>query len=205
MAEKRYAEAAASYEKGLANGKDSRLIVKHHQALLRSGDTKKADDKILRWLEQNPQDQISRAYLAESYMLRRLNQQAIAQYQILQSSVPNNPVILNNLAVLYQKEKDPRALAVAEKAYKLDPEKADYADTLGWILVEQGKSARGLELLEKATKLEPKNPEVRVHLAYALAQTGQTKRARQEIARAKEMKLSPEQERQVQQLLQPVP
>jgi len=205
MAEKRYAEAAATYEKALANGKDSRLIVKRHQALLRSGDAKKADNIILGWLEQNPQDQMSRAYLAESYMLRRLNQPAIAQYQTLQSSVPNNPVILNNLAVLYQKEKDPRALAVAEKAYKLDPEKADYADTLGWILVEQGKSARGLELLENAAKLEPKNPEVRVHLAYALAQTGQTKRARQEIARAKEMKLSPEQERQVQQLLQRVP
>jgi len=114
-------------------------------------------------------------------------------------------VILNNLAVLYQKEKDPRALAVAEKAYTLAPEKADYADTLGWILVEQGKSARGLELLEKAARLEPKNPEVRVHLAYALAQTGQTKRAREEIARAKELKLSPEQERQVQQLLQRIP
>jgi putative PEP-CTERM system TPR-repeat lipoprotein len=205
MAEKRYAEAAATYEKALANGKDSRLIVKRHRALLQSGDAKKADNIILGWLEQNPQDQISRAYLAESYMLRRLNQQAIAQYQTLQSSVPNNPVILNNLAVLYQKEKDPRALAVAESAYKLDPEKADYADTLGWILVEQGKSARGLELLENAAKLEPKNPDVRVHLAYALAQMGQTKRARQEIARAKEMKLSPELERQVQQLLQRVP
>lgn len=205
MTKKRYAEAAATYEKALANGKDSRLIVKRHRALLQSGGAKKADNIILGWLEQNPQDQISRAYLAESYMLRRLNQQAIAQYQTLQSAVPNNPVILNNLAVLYQKEKDPRALAVAEKAYKLDPEKADYADTLGWILVEQGKSARGLELIEKAAKLEPKNPEVRIHLAYALTQAGQMIRARQEIARAKEMKLSPEQERQVQQLLQRVP
>lgn len=205
MAERRYAEAAATYEKALANGKDSRLIVKRHQALLKSGDAKKADNTILGWLEQNPQDQISRAYLAESYTMRQLNQQAIAQYQTLQSSVPNNPMILNNLAVLYQKEKDPRALAVAEKAYKLDPEKADYADTLGWILVEQGKSARGLELLEKAARLQPKNPEVRVHLAYALAQTGQTVRARQEAAQAKRLRLSPEQERQLQQLLQRMP
>lgn len=205
MAEKRYAEAAATYEKALANGKDSRLIVKRHHALLQSGDAKKADNITLGWLEQNPQDQISRAYLAESYMRRQLNQQAIAQYQTLQKSVPDNPMVLNNLAILYQKEKDPRALAVAEKAYKLNPEKADYADTLGWTLVEQGKSAKGLELIEKAAKLEPRNPEIRIHLAYALAQTGQTMRARQEIAKAKTLKLSPEQERQVQQLLQRIP
>lgn len=205
MAAKRYAEAAAAYEKALSNGEDSRLIIKRHQAMLQSGDGKRADRTILGWLEQTPQDQISRAYLAESYMLRRLNQQAIAQYQTLQSAAPDNSMILNNLAVLYQKEKDPRALAVAEKAYALAPEKADHADTLGWILVEQGKSARGLELIEKAAGLEPKNPEVRVHLAYALARTDQTKRAREEIARAKELKLSPEQERQVQQLLQRMP
>lgn len=205
MAQKRYDEAATLYEKALAKGKDSKLIIKRHHALLRSGDSKKADSMILNWLAQAPQDQISRAYLAESYQQRQLNQQAIAQYQILFKAKPDNPMVINNLAILYQKEKDPRALALAEKAYQLNPEQATYADTLGWILVEQGQVPKGLEFLEKAAKLEPKNPEIRIHLAHALVQAGQTARARKEIAIARAMKPNPELEQLAQQLLQRMP
>ncbi len=198
---KRYADAARLYEQAQARNPNSSLAAKQHLALLRAGDAKKADDTLLGWLKGHPQDQVARAYLAESYTKRQLNQQAIEQYQILLSAVPNNAVMLNNLANLYQAERDPRALAMAEKAYKLSPDSLAHIDTLGWILVQQGQYVRGLQFIEKAAARAPRQPEIRFHKAYALAKTGQTAQARQEISQLQKMKLSPELQQQTQQLL----
>jgi putative PEP-CTERM system TPR-repeat lipoprotein len=205
MISKRYADAARLYEQTLAKHPDSKLVAKQHQAILRGGDAKKADDMLLGWLKAHPQDQIARTHLAESYLKRRLNRQAIEQYQILINAVPNNTVVLNNLATLYQAERDPRALALAEKAYKLDPDNPAYIDTLGWILVQQGQSARGLQLIEKAAALVPKHAEIRFHKAYALSKAGQVAQARREISQLQKIKLNPELQQQTQQLLQSLP
>lgn len=202
MAAKAYAQAAKIYEEVLEKHKDSVLAIKRHDALLRAGDIQKAEDSLLIWLKTYPQDQIVRAYLAESYIKRNLNLQAIEQYQILLRAVPNNATLLNNLANLYQEEKDPRALATAEKAYKLQTDNPGIADTLGWILVKQGDPKRGLPLLEKAAARAPKQPEIRYHLAYALAKGGDVTRARREAQQLQKMKLGPELEQQVRQLLQ---
>jgi putative PEP-CTERM system TPR-repeat lipoprotein len=202
MAAKDYAQASQVYEKVLEKNKDSMLVVKRHEALLRSGDIQKAEDSLLIWLKTYPQDQIARAYLAESYIKRKLNSQAIEQYQTLLRAVPNNATLLNNLANLYQEEKDPRALATAEKAYKLQADNPGIADTLGWILVRQGDPKRGLPHLEKAAARAPKQPEIRYHLAYALAKSGDVTRARREAQQLQKMKLGQELEQQVRQLLQ---
>jgi putative PEP-CTERM system TPR-repeat lipoprotein len=205
MMAKRYAEAVQLYEQALAKNPNSNLVAKQHLALLRAGDAKKADDMLLGWLKVHPQDQAARAYLAESYTKRRLNRQAIEQYQLLLSTLPNNAIVLNNLAVLYQAERDPRALAMAEKAYKFMPDSPAHTDTLGWILVQQGQSARGLQLIEKAAARAPKQAEIRFHMAYALAKAGQIAQARREIGQLQAMKLSPELQQQTQQLLQSLP
>ncbi len=202
MMAKRYVDAARLYERALAKDMNSNLVVKQHLALLRAGESKKADDTLLGWLKGHPKDHVTRAYLAESYTKRRLNRQAIEQYQMLLSSAPNNALVLNNLAVLYQEESDPRALTMAEKVYKLNPDSPDHIDTLGWILVQQGQSARGLQLIEKAAAGAPRNPEIRFHKAYALAKAGQVAQARREISQLQKMKLSPELQQQALQLLQ---
>lgn len=202
MVAKDYVQAAQVYEKVLEKNKDSVLAVKRHEALLRSGDIQKAEDSLLSWLKTYPQDQIVRAYLAESYIKRKLNLQAIEQYQTLLRAVPNNATLLNNLANLYQEEKDPRALATAEKAYKLQADNPGIADTLGWILVKQGDLKRGLPFLEKAAAHAAKQPEIRYHLAYALAKSGDVTRARREAQQLQKMKLGPDLEQQIRQLLQ---
>jgi FimV-like protein len=94
---------------------------------------------------------------------------------------PNNALVLNNLAWLYHKEKNPQALEYAERAYKLEPEAANILDTLGWISVEQGKTSRGQEILKKALSLAPKNPAIKYHYAVALARSGDKGQARRLI------------------------
>ena len=90
-------------------------------------------------------------------------------------------MILNNLASLYQTEKDSRALVTAEKALKLAPDNAETQDTLGWILLEQGQAPRGLELLRTAASAAPKSTTIRYHFAVALSQSGDKARARKEL------------------------
>jgi Flp pilus assembly protein TadD len=202
MMQKRYADAARLYEQALAkaNGKDSDLIVKRHLAQLKSGDAKSADATLLDWVKAHPQDLKVRSYLGRSYAMRGLRSQAIEQYRIVSNAVPNDAAVLNNLAVLYQEAGDARALPTAEQAYKLDPERPAHADTLGWILLQQGKTERGIQLLNKAAAGAPKNPEIRYHYAYALAKAGQKSLAQKEVDALRKMKLPPTLQQQVEQL-----
>jgi putative PEP-CTERM system TPR-repeat lipoprotein len=205
LAQKRYAEAASAYGRAPEKSKDTQLTIQQHRALLLGSSTDKADSLLLGWLQAHPQDLVARAYLAESYIRRKLNAEAIKQYEILLATVPNNPMMLNNLAILYQQQQNPKALPTAEKTYKIAPDTPAYADTLGWILVQQGQTERGLKLLEKAVAGSPKNPEVRFHLAYALTQAGRKPQAQQEIKRLQAMQLNPELAQQVTRLKQRLP
>jgi putative PEP-CTERM system TPR-repeat lipoprotein len=181
MAAGRYADAAQSYQKSLATDKSSAAAIKLHLAHARGGDVKKADTFLLDWLKARPGDKVVRTYLAESYGERKQNARAIEQYEILLKAAPKSAVLLNNLAMLYQQQKDPRALPSAEQAYKQEPKNPAIADTLGWILVEQGKVARGLDLLSKAKQAAPRAPEIRYHYAAALAKSGDEAKARAEL------------------------
>ena len=88
---------------------------------------------------------------------------------------------LNNLAWIYQQEKDPRALEYAEKANQLAPDNPATLDTLGWILIEQGNTSRGLPLLQKANSLAPDAPDIHYHLILGLVKAGDKAKARKEL------------------------
>jgi putative PEP-CTERM system TPR-repeat lipoprotein len=180
-AQERYTDAAKAYERAFALQQTGLLAVKLHAAQIKAGDTNQADAKLNQWLKLHPDDIGVRQYLAGENLRRGQNKAAIEQYQLILKNDPSNLVALNNLANLYQAGKDARASDVAERAYKLMPDSAMIADTLGWILVERGKTERGLELLRVAATKDPQNPEVRYHLAVALAKSGDKVKARKEL------------------------
>jgi len=159
----------------------SAVALRIHQLQLAAKRPAEADAGLQRWLNAHPNDLAARLYHAESYLARKQNKAAIAQYEILLKAQPDNVLVLNNLAALYQQEKDPRALATAERAYKLKPEVAAVADTLGWILVEQGQAARAVGLLRKAAESAPKSGEIGYHYAVALAKNGDKAAARKQL------------------------
>ena len=177
-AQDRYVDAAKAYEKALAIRPTSVMAVKLHTASTKAGNAKAADAKLQQWLKDHPEDIGVWEYLAGENLRAGKNKQAIEQYQLVLKKDPNAPIALNNLANLYYWEKDPRALDTAERAYKLVPDSPVIADTLGWILVQQGKTPRGLELLQKAAATDPRNPVVSYHLAAALAKSGEKVQAR---------------------------
>ena len=101
------------------------------------------------WLKQNPADFQARLYLAEAYLKSSDHRKAIDEYEYLQTKLPENLIVLNNLAWSYQQVKDKRAVETAEKALKLDSENPAVMDTLGLILAEYGDLPRGAALLKK--------------------------------------------------------
>jgi putative PEP-CTERM system TPR-repeat lipoprotein len=184
MSQKRYPQAIKAYEQALEKGAGTATLAKLHRALSAAGDTQAAEQRLVGWIKQHPQDLAARNYAAESYMRTQRNREAIAQYEILLKAKPDNVIFLNNLATLYQREKDPRALATAEQALKLAPDQPGVQDTLGWILVEQGKLPRGLDLLRKAAARAPKSAALRYHYGVALARSGKKAEAKKELEAA---------------------
>lgn len=183
MAQGKPALAIPAYRQALARGATSGTLIMLHRALLSTGNPTQADQELNRWLGTHPQDQAARAYFAEYKMLAGDNRAAIAQYEQLLLNTPDNPIFLNNLAVLYQRTGDTRALATAQRALALAPQSATVLDTLGWILVGQNQAAKGLEYIRQALDKVPDSDTIRYHYAVALAQSGQRDKARQELSR----------------------
>jgi tetratricopeptide (TPR) repeat protein len=130
------------------------------------------------WTSAHPGDVDARYVLAGEDSAAGKFDQALAQYEWLETQRPENPMILNNLAWLYDWKHDPRARPAAEKAMKLAPASGSIADTLGWILAEEGDTATALKYLAQASKNEPGDATIQYHYAVALSKTGNSVQAR---------------------------
>jgi putative PEP-CTERM system TPR-repeat lipoprotein len=179
--EKRFSQAETAYEKAFTLRPTGGTATKIHAAQTMAGNPTQADAKLLNWMNGHPTDVTAPLYWAGELAKKGKNKQAIDQYQLVLKQDPNNFIAMNNLAAVYQRENDPRALSVAEEAFNLKPDSPAIADTLGWILVERGEASRGLELIRRANRQAPGKAQIRYHLAAALASTGDRTSARKEL------------------------
>jgi Flp pilus assembly protein TadD len=127
---------------------------------------------------------------------------AIRIYEAALAKAPNNVVIVNNLAVVYDAKQSPKAVEYAARAYKLAPKESAIADTYGWILFRQGKVNEALPLLKEALKGLPDNAEVQYHAAAALAKTGDKEEAARLVKKALAGTLPADQKAEAQKLQQ---
>lgn len=181
MTQKKPALAVKAYEQAFAIGKSGPLMIKLHASLSQAGKSKEANSRLTQWLKEHPADIPTRMYLAGTYLAEKQDKAAIEQYQTVLQQDPKYVPALNNLAWLYQQEKDPRALEFAEKANQLAPDNPASLDTLGWILTEQGNTIRGLPLLQKANSLAPDAADIHYHLVLGLVKSGDKAKARKEL------------------------
>jgi cellulose synthase operon protein C len=177
MAQKRYKDAVADYAKAADASSDTALVVAQFNAARLAGLAN--PQKVLEsWLVQQPQDVPARIALAEYLGASGATERAIAEYESALKALPGNAILLNNLAVQYQKQGDARALATAEQAYSAAPDNPAIQDTYGWLLVETGSLDKGLQLLRRSAKTLANVPEAQFHLGVALAKKGETAEAR---------------------------
>jgi cellulose synthase operon protein C len=181
MAADRARDAEEMFAKGLAKRADSPVLVmklSQAQAAI-SQDT--AVGTLSTWLEKYPDAAAIRLTLGNRLLAMKRYDEAANAYQTVIKSQPDNVVAGNNLAWLYQKTGDARALSVAEAVHSSNPNDVKASDTLAWILVRGGQSERGLELLERITTSPTASLEARYHLVVALKGVGRTADARRQL------------------------
>lgn len=181
MAQKKPALAVKAYEQAFTLNKSSLLMIKLYESLTQAGQDKDADSRLAQWIKEHPADTTARMYFGTVSLLKQQSKVAIEQFQAVLKNDQKNVNALNNLALAYQQEKNPRALEYAEKAHQLAADNPAILDTLGWILVEQGDTGRGVPLLQKAVALAPQATEVRYHFAIGLFKSGDKDTARKEL------------------------
>lgn len=178
MAQRQPSKASEKYDAAWNREKNGMLLVKWHKSMVLMGKAAEADGRLIKWLNQHPQDSASRFYLADSAQQRGNFALSNEHYAVLLKVSPNNPQFLNNYAYGLQQVRDPRALEFAERAYQLAPKNPVVMDTLASVLLDQGQATRGLKLLEQAINKADYRPEMGFHYAQALALTGDKARAR---------------------------
>ena len=177
MANKSPRDAARAYQQGLKISYDRPLVVKTFLALSEDG-TKQPETVLLNWLAKHSDDAAARVLLAQYYLTHKQNALAAAQYEQVLKAHPSDIGTLNNLAWVYTEQGNPKALAVAERAYKLAPTSDAVTDTYAWALVVNNQAKAALPMLIKVAKAEPKVPAIQYHLAAAQARTGDKAGAR---------------------------
>ncbi len=156
---------------------DRPLVVKLFQALS-EGSAKEPQGVLSDWLAKHPDDAPTRLLLAQYYLNHAQNMLAASEYERVLKTHPSNIAALNNLAWVYTEQHNPKALALAERAYKLAPGSPGMAYTYGWALIADNQPKTALPILMQAAKGAPKVPAIQYHLAVAQARTGDSVGAR---------------------------
>lgn len=177
MLAKNYSKAVDVYRTAIAISPSAALTAKLYFALRRT-DSSEEEVLLLDWLTNNPEDKTIRLLLANHYIATGVVAKGIEEYEALIVQMPNNPDVLNNLALAYYSLQNSKALQTAEKAHKLNTENAAIKDTLGWILIHENDVKRGAKLLQEASSELPNNAEVNYHYAVALNKSGDKEKAR---------------------------
>jgi putative PEP-CTERM system TPR-repeat lipoprotein len=202
MAQKRYKDALASYRRAGVRGKNSLIVLSEYGAA--SAAREPNPEAILEsWLRDNPADVRVVPVLAERLRAQGASDRAITIYEAALAKQPENVVMLNNVAVLYDITGNPaKAEQMAARAYTNAPKAPAIADTYGWILFKHGKTAEARPLIEAAAKGLPDNAEVQYHLAAVLAKNGNQEEARRLLTKAVAGQMPADQKVEAQKLLQ---
>ena len=166
------------YRKVLAQSPQSSLVVKTYASMSLAGKSSDANAFLAEWIRAHPKDVASRLFDADLALRQKDFARAAQTYRAVLETRPDDPALLNNLAWALWQQKDPQALTYAQKANAMAPDSAPVADTLGWMLVEQGQLKRGLELLQKASAAAPAQHDIALHLAKAQIKDGRKDAAR---------------------------
>jgi cellulose synthase operon protein C len=153
------------------------LVQQTYALLTEVGRRNEAETLLTSWLGDNPDDATILQMLGAHYIEEKKLNAAAPPLERAFTLLPNDVVILNNLAWLRYELNKPGAVQLARRAYRMAPNAPAIVDTLGWILVRDGDVEEGLKLLYAAADAAPENGDIAYHVAYALNETGKQQEA----------------------------
>jgi putative PEP-CTERM system TPR-repeat lipoprotein len=174
--------AIAAYRKGLlAATSSAALAVELHRILLTTSRGPEAERFADQWLKAHPKDLVFENQLATSFMLRGQFDRAEPHFSRLAAEMPNDAMVLNNLAWLLTARGKPGGIALAQRAMDLMPNRPALMDTLAMALVLDKQLPKALELQRKAVEIAPGDMSLRFNLAKIAVQAGDKATARTEL------------------------
>lgn len=163
----------------LAQGPGAAMLL--HRTLVGLGRADEADRSVADWRKAHPNDASFTYYLGDLALAKRDWAGAEAHYRIVLQTQPEHALALNNIAWLMTQQSKPGAVALAEKANKLLPDRPALMDTLALALASDNQVPRAIELQKKAITIAPDNPNLRLTLARIYLKGGDRTRARPEL------------------------
>ncbi|MDH5545566.1 MAG: PEP-CTERM system TPR-repeat protein PrsT [Gammaproteobacteria bacterium] len=168
----KFTSARKSYNKALEVQPSEALTLKLFGAYKNEKNNDEARRVLEAWIKTHPDSIQIRAALAQELLSINELDSAAEHYEAIIKRNPKHAQSLNNLANIYLINKDIRALELARRAHEQEPDRPDFNDTLGWILVSSGSAEEGLRFLRNAHARASANPEVGFHIAVALEKMG---------------------------------
>lgn len=183
----KYSLAQKSYKSAFDLSQSLAVGMKLSQAYNAGKEHKKSTDLLLKIADRAPENKLVHLQLANNYRLWGKLDEATAVLKPFLEKNPNDALILNNMAWFAFEAEDPKAVELAEKAYRSSSNSAAVADTLGWILLQtQPDSDRALKLLRQAADDLSDNQEVQYHYAVALLKHGNEEAAYKKLSKVVE-------------------
>lgn len=129
-------------------------------------------------------EQVNSQFLLQLGVLRAMqgrNDEAISIYERALPQELENPIVLNNLAVVLVEipSRQHEALQCIDKALAAFPDSLEYLDTKGLVLLGTGSLTEAREIFERLCRSSPKNPRYQLHLAMALNHLGEATKSRE--------------------------
>ncbi|NNF48470.1 MAG: tetratricopeptide repeat protein, partial [Woeseiaceae bacterium] len=177
---RKYDQAIAAFRDAVQQGAGLDAVVREVRARIASGTDKTPESPLVDWIAANADDINARRALAEMYQQQGKREAAREAYAALLEELPDDAVMLNNLAIELQYAGElEQARQHAQKARELRPQSGSIADTLGWIYRDLGDLPNAVKHLRQARALMPQNGNIAYHLAATLAEAGATEEARE--------------------------
>ena len=175
--------AIAAMRKGLSRPNAAEVAPRLHLALLDAKQNAEADRMATSWVKAHPDDIGFALHLSDLASTQGNPGLAESRYRDVLKRQPDNVLALNNLAYLLVKQKKPGAVALAEQAVKLAPDRPLFMDTLALGYAQDNQLPKALELQKRVVAREPGIPDYRLTLAKLQIQAGDTVAARAELAK----------------------
>lgn len=179
-AQKRWDAALESYRQAFTSQRTTERLKPVYDALTALGRSSEAQALGDAWIKEHPNDRDARLFLADRAIRAGNLPYAAEQYRILIAKEPTKQTLLHNLRWVYERMNDPRALQIAEQAYRAAPQNPGALFDLGRLLIDTN-APRAIDLLEQARVLSPAFQPIRYHLARAYEKAGDNRRAREEL------------------------
>jgi len=194
-------EAARAYQLALQLSGASEAAIKLHTVLRAADKTGEADRVAADWEKKRPKDPAFRFYLGDVATQKADYPAAEAHYRAVLETQPKNALVMNNLAWLMHKQGKPGALAMAEQANAMLPNRAPILDTLATAQATAGKLPEAIASQRQAIAGSPQDPNLKLSLARYLIAAGKKDEARKELLALAELGAGFRQQAEVSKLM----